>query len=223
MNLCNKIKDFFGVNNTQTNTGGIDMNKDFAKAIEERRTYYGLSKETVVSNDRIKEVVEHAVKYTPSAFNSQSARVVVLLEKEHDKLWSITMEALRKVMPEENFKSTEDKINSFASAYGTILYYEDQNVVKSLQEQFALYKDNFPVWSQQSSGMLQLVIWVALENEGFGASLQHYTELIEKEVAKAWDIPDNWKLIGQMPFGKPTSEPGDKEFAPVSERVRVIK
>lgn len=199
------------------------MSKDFAKAIEERRTYYGLSKETIVSDDRIKDVIEHSVKYTPSAFNSQSARVQVLLGKEHDKFWSITMEALRKIVPADNFKSTEEKINSFASAYGTVLYYEDQNVVKSLQEQFALYKDNFPVWSQQSSGMLQLVVWVALQNEGYGASLQHYTELIEKDVAKEWNIPDNWKLIGQMPFGKPTAEPGDKVFVPISERVKVVK
>jgi predicted oxidoreductase (fatty acid repression mutant protein) len=126
-------------------------------------------------------------------------------------------------VPAANFKPTEDKIKSFASAYGTVLYYEDQNVVKSLQEQFALYKDNFPVWSQQSSGMLQLVVWVAFQNEGYGASLQHYTELIEKDVAKEWNIPNNWKLIGQMPFGKPTSEPGDKEFAPLNERVKVVK
>lgn len=199
------------------------MNKDFARAIEDRRTYYGLSKEAVVSNERIKEIVEHAVKHTPSSFNSQSARVLVLLEKEHDKFWNITMEALRKVVPAESFQATEEKINSFAGAYGTVLFYEDQNVVKALQDQFVLYKDNFPVWSQQSSGMLQLVIWVALENEGYGASLQHYTELVEKEVAKEWNVPDNWKLIAQMPFGKPISEPGNKDYAPLEERVKIYK
>lgn len=199
------------------------MNEDFAKAIEERRTYYGLSKEVVASDDRIKEIIEHGVKFTPSAFNSQSARVQVLLGKEHDKLWNITKEALRKVVPADSFKQTEEKIDSFANAYGTVLYYEDQNIVKSLQEQFAAYKDNFPVWSQQSNGMLQFAIWVALENEGFGASLQHYTELIEKEVAKEWNIPGNWKLIAQMPFGKPTSEPDDKEFVPLAERVKIVK
>jgi predicted oxidoreductase (fatty acid repression mutant protein) len=201
----------------------MNMNKDFARAIEDRRTYYGLSKEAVVSNERIKEIVEHAVKHTPSSFNSQSARVLVLLEKEHDKFWNITMEALRKVVPAESFQATEEKINSFAGAYGTVLFYEDQNVVKALQDQYALYKDNFPVWSQQSSGMLQLVIWVALENEGYGASLQHYTELVEKEVAKEWNVPDNWKLIAQMPFGKPISEPGNKDYAPLEERVKIYK
>ncbi len=30
-------------------------------------------------------MIYHAVKHTPSAFNSQSARVVVLLGEQHDK------------------------------------------------------------------------------------------------------------------------------------------
>lgn len=222
MTLFEKVKDLFGVENTQT-TGGLEVSKDFAKAIEDRRSYYGLSKDFVTSDDKIKEVIEHAVKYTPSAFNSQSARVLVLLGKEHDKFWNITMEALRKIVPEDSFQPTADKINSFASAYGTVLFYEDLSVIRSLQEQFALYADNFPVWSQQSSGMLQLVVGVALQNEGFGSSLQHYSELVEKEVAKEWNIPETWKMIGQMPFGKPTSEPGEKNFAPLNERVRVLK
>lgn len=198
------------------------MSKDFFTAVADRRSYYGISKEAVVSDDRIKEIIEHAVKYTPSAFNSQSTRVVLLLGKEHDKLWNITMEALRKIVPADNFSSTEDKINSFKNGYGTVLYFEDNSVVESLQKQFELYKDNFPIWSEQSSGMHQFVIWTALEIEGFGASLQHYNELIENDVKKEWNIPENWKLIGQMPFGKPTAKPGEKQFSPLEERIKVF-
>jgi len=199
------------------------MTKNFFEAVTERRTFYGISKDEVVSDDRIKEIVEHAVKYTPSAFNSQSARVVLLLGKQHDRFWNITLESLRKVVPAENFKPTEDKINSFKSGYGSVLYFEDQNVVKYLQEQFATYKDNFPIWSQQSSGMLQLVVWTALQNEGFGASLQHYTELIEADVKKEWNIPGNWKFIAQMPFGKQTAQPDEKQFQISSEHIKVFK
>lgn len=199
------------------------MKKDFYEAIEKRRTFYGISKEAVVSDDRIKEVIEHAVKHTPSAFNSQSTRIVLLLGDKHDKLWSITKESLRKIVPEDKFESTEEKINSFASGYGTILYFEDMSVVEDLQKQFALYKDNFPIWSQQSSGMHQFVIWTSLEIEGFGASLQHYNELIEEDVKKEWDIPNNWKLIAQMPFGKPVVNPDEKQYKPLEDRIRIIK
>ncbi|MCB2289791.1 nitroreductase family protein [Clostridium sp. CS001] len=199
------------------------MKKDFYAAVSARRSVYGISKEEVVSDERIQEVIEYAVKHTPSAFNSQSARIVLLLEKQHDKLWDITKEALRKIVPVDQFSSTEDKINSFRSGYGTVLFFEDNSIVESLQEQFATYKDNFPVWSSQSSGMHQYVIWTALEIEGFGASLQHYNELIELEVKKEWNIPDNWKLIAQMPFGKPVVEPDEKQFQPLEQRIKVFK
>lgn len=199
------------------------MKKDFYTAVEDRRTFYGISKETVISDDRIKEVIEHAVKHSPYAFNSQSGRVVLLLGKHHDKLWDIAKEALRKVVPADQFSSTEDKINSFQSGYGTVLFFEDNSVIEGLQQKFALYKDNFPIWSQQASGILQYVIWTSLEVEGFGVSLQHYTELIEAEVKKEWNIPNNWKLIAQMPFGKPTAEPNEKQFQPLEERIKIFK
>ena len=199
------------------------MKKDFYAAVSDRRSFYGISKEEVVSDKRIQEVIEYAVKHTPSAFNSQSARVVLLLEKEHDKLWDITKEALRKIVPTDQFSSTEDKINSFRSGYGSVLFFEDNSIIQSLQEQFATYKDNFPVWSSQSSGMHQYVIWTALEIEGFGASLQHYNELIEDEVKQEWSIPSSWKLTAQMPFGKPVVEPDEKQFQPLEHRIKVFK
>jgi predicted oxidoreductase (fatty acid repression mutant protein) len=199
------------------------MSKDFLTAIKDRRSYYEIAKEATIPDSRLKEILAHAVKHTPSAFNSQSARVVLLLGSQHDRLWDMTKEALRKIVPPEQFSTTEEKINGFRSGYGTVLYFEDQKVVEGLQQQFALYKDNFPVWSLQSSGMLQLVIWTALENEGFGASLQHYNELIETDVKKAWNIPDHWKLLAQMPFGKPTAQPGEKDYSPLDERFKIFE
>ncbi len=199
------------------------MSKDFLSAIANRRTYYAINKDFVVSDDKVKEVIDYAVTHTPSAFNSQSARVVLLLGDHHDKLWEYAKDALRKIVPAEQFPDTEDKINSFKAGYGTVLFFEDNAVVEGLQERFSLYKDNFPVWSQQSNGMLQLVVWTALEAEGFGASLQHYSELIDADVKKEWNLPHNWKFIGQMPFGKPTAPPSEKPMLPLDVRVKVFK
>ncbi|WMX57846.1 nitroreductase family protein [Peribacillus sp. R9-11] len=199
------------------------MTKDFYTAIKERRSYYGINKEVQVSDDKIKDIVEFAVKYTPSAFNSQSARLVVLTGEAHDKLWDITTETLRKAVGEGDFTGTQQKMDSFKSGYGTVLFFEDKAVVKSLQEQFALYADNFPIWSQQASGMHQLVVWTALETEGLGATLQHYNPLIDDEVKNEWNIPSNWKLIAQMPFGNPTAPVGEKEFQPLEDRVKFFK
>ncbi|GEN36170.1 MULTISPECIES: nitroreductase family protein [Aneurinibacillus] len=199
------------------------MAKDFYSAVENRRSVYGISKDPVISDEKIQEVISHAVKHTPSAFNSQSARVVVLLGEHHDKLWDITKETLRKIVPEDKFVPTEEKMNAFRSGYGTVLFFEDTSVIEKFQQDFALYKDNFPIWSQQSSGMLQYVVWTALELEGLGASLQHYNPLIDDDVRKEWNVPSSWKLLAQMPFGKPTAPPGEKLFQPLEERIKVFK
>ena len=107
--------------------------------------------------------------------------------------------------------------------YGTVLFFEDQKVVKGLQEAFPAYQENFPGWSLQTSAMHQLAIWVMLEDVGFGASLQHYNPLIDEEVRRAWDLPEHWHLIAEMPFGLPLGKPGEKEFQPLEERVRIFK
>jgi predicted oxidoreductase (fatty acid repression mutant protein) len=200
------------------------MEKSFMDAVKGRRTYYALGKEQVVGNDRIVDIVNEAVKYVPSAFNSQSARVLVLFGEHHDRLWDIAKAELKKIVPAEGFPATEEKINgAFRSGYGTILYFEDMNVVEGLQQQFPAYKDNFPVWSNHSSGMLQFTIWTSLEMAGLGASLQHYNPVIDGAVKAEWGIPDNWKLIAQMPFGKPLAQPGPRDFSPIEERVKVYK
>ena len=199
------------------------MPKDFYQALKDRRTYYAISKQSDLSDERIVELVADAVKHSPSAFNSQSARVIVLLGGEHDKLWNLTKEELRKIVPAEQFAATEQRIGGFAAGYGTVLFFEDYNVVKTLQDQFATYKDNFPIWSHHSSGMLQHIVWTSLVNEGLGASLQHYSPLIDEAVQREWNVPAGWKLVAQMPFGKPTAEPGEKQFQPVEDRVVVYK
>jgi len=199
------------------------MTKNFFESVEDRRSIYGISSEAVVSDERIQEIIEFAVKHAPTAFNSQSGRAVLLLGEEHKALWNLTTETLRLVSSAADFSGTEEKMRSFASGHGTVLFFEDENVVKGLQEQFASYADKFPEYALQSSGMLQYIVWTGLEAEGFGATLQHYSPLIDEEVKQKWDLPESWKLIAQMPFGKPTAPAGDKEFQPLEERVKVFK
>ena len=210
------IDRIFGSTKNETSTD----KKGFYEDVKARRSIYGIGKERLISDEKLQEVIEYAVKHTPSAFNSQSARVLVLLDENHTKLWNeITKETLRAIVPADQFEATEGRMNGFAGGYGTVLFFEDQDVIKGLQEKLPTFADNFPKWSQHSSGMLQFVIWTALEKEGLGASLQHYNPLIDDQVKEEWDVPCNWELIAQMPFGNPTAPPGEKEFQPVEERV----
>ena len=200
------------------------MERTFCEALQHRRSYYSITNQSPVSDEEIQRIVDYAVMHVPSAFNSQSTRVVVLLGESHKKLWKIVKDALKKIVPEEAFAQSEQKIdNCFASGYGTVLFFEDQLVVKGLQEAFPLYQENFPGWSLQTSAMHQLAVWTMLEDAGFGASLQHYNPLIDEEVRREWHLPEHWHLIAEMPFGTPGGGPGTKEFKPLEERVKVFK
>lgn len=200
------------------------MSNKFLDLVKQRRSYYAISPEAVISDNKLEQLIADAINYTPSSFNSQSSRVVVLLGENHNKLWDgITKETLRAIVPADSFAATEERLAGFNNGYGTVLFFEDQDVISHLQEQFALYSDNFPIWSNQSSGMLQFVVWTALTEEGYGASLQHYNPLIDEQVKAEWNIPASWKLIAQMPFGKQAAQPGEKEFAPIETRLKVVK
>ena len=72
------------------------MKNDLRKAIENRRTYYSISDKSPVTDDQIKEIIDFAVLHVPSAFNSQSTRIVLLLDKSHKKLWNIVKNTLKK-------------------------------------------------------------------------------------------------------------------------------
>ncbi|MDO5357255.1 MAG: nitroreductase family protein [Conchiformibius sp.] len=192
------------------------------QAAETRRSVYALNKELPVSKEQITQIVEHAVKHTPSAFNSQSTRIVVLFGAEHEKLWDITINELRKIVPAENFQPTEEKLNMFKAAAGSVLFFEDENVVKGLQEQFPAYAAGFPVWAGHSDAMSQYAIWTAFAVAGVGANLQHYTPIIDAEVAKTWNLPANWKMSAQLVFGGIAAPAGEKQFQAVEERLKVF-
>ncbi len=190
----------------------------FLEAVEKRRSIYTIENDCPVSDDEIAGIVKKALAETPSAFNSQTGRVVLLLGAHHHKLWDLVLEALKPVTSPERLAATQQKIAGFAAGHGSILFFEEQETIAKLQAQFALYKEHFPGWSMQASGMLQFVVWTALADAGVGATLQHYNPLIDAAVRTAWNIPASWKLVAQMPFGRPTASAGPKERMAMEKR-----
>jgi len=103
-----------------TTTTTMSAQKSFLDAVKERRTYYALNKEAPISDKRITEIAEQAVLHVPSSFNSQSTRLVVLLNKDHDTFWGHVLDVLKPLVPEDKFPSTAERINGFKGAYGTV-------------------------------------------------------------------------------------------------------
>lgn len=200
------------------------MERTMKEALMHRRSYYSITDSSPVTDEAIENIVKFAAEYIPSAFNSQSARLVLLLGDNHKKLWDIVKSVLKVQITPEAFMKTEAKIEaSFASGYGTVLFFEDMETVENLQKNFPLYADKFPSWSDQTSAMHQLTVWTLLEDAGFGASLQHYNPLIDQPVRDEWNLPRSWRLVSQMPFGMPLEQPGQKTNLPLDQKVKVFK
>lgn len=201
----------------------------FLEELKNRRSIYALGRNTEVSDEKIVEVIKEAVRQSPSAFNSQTTRVLILMNDEASAFWNelvaTDLEATMKEQgaPEEAIAGTKEKLASFGASKGTALFFEDQDVVKGFQEQFALYADNFPVWSEQASGITSVNAWTALSSElGLGANLQHYNPVIDASVIAKYNVPASWKLRGQLNFGSIEAPAGDKEFMNDEDRFKVI-
>ncbi|NUF23147.1 nitroreductase family protein [Acinetobacter oleivorans] len=194
----------------------------FLDKIKNRRTIYAIGKNVALDRTKIEETIREAVKHSPSSFNSQSSRVVTLYGESHTKFWNLVREALRKIVPADSFAGTNAKIDSFVAGVGTVLFYEDQAVIKSLQEQFELYADNFPVWSEHSTAIAQFATWTALSELGLGASLQHYNPIVDADAAEAFDVPANWKLRAQLVFGSVEAPAGEKAFINDADRFKTF-
>lgn len=192
--------------------------------MEQRRSNYDLTDKLSLSEDQLNDLLAQALQLAPTGFNSQSPRIVLALGQRHRFLWDTVLAGIKREIGEtEAFEKSKQKIADLSNSAGTILFFEDEAIDDDLKQRFPLYAQNISTWAQQSQGMLQLTVWTALAEAGMGASLQHYSELIEADIKEAWNINPQWRLIGQMPFGVPSSMPSPKKKIPGQERMLVLK
>lgn len=185
-------------------------------SLKKRRTHYDIKKELPISQDQLIQLVQEVTELVPDSLNMKSARVVIALNDKQDELWDTIYDAF-------GGKVEREKIDSFKAGHGTILFFYDKDVVENMSDTYPFAKDKFPTWSMQANAMLQLAIWSALKEKNIGASLQHYNPVIDEPVRALFDLPQNWVLNAQMPFGAIGSEPEAKEKEDISQRVIVKK
>ncbi len=195
------------------------MKMKLEEAILNRRSIRTLEKFAQLSSQKIEAVVEVA-RHAPNSYNMQGSRAVVLMDDANDRFWDITEKELRKVTPPDGFARTQKKLDGFRGGNGTILFYEDMELVEQMKENFPLYADKFDHWAQQNNAIFEYSIWLTLHAEGIAASLQHYNPLVDEAVQKEWNISPDWLMIAQMPFGKAAEEPAPKSLKPIEEIVR---
>ena len=128
-----------------------------------------------------------------------------------------------KTAPPEKSNAIRKRISSFAQAHGSLLFFDDMDIISNLKEKMPLYAENFANWASQSNAMLQVMIWIALAQQKIGANLQHYNPLIDDEVHNTFETPDSWKLVAQMPFGGVTTQPLPHYFEDIEAKFVIKK
>lgn len=178
-----------------------EQTPSFLDEMQKRRSYYELSNRVSLSPEYLTQLIKDATRCCPSALNSQSARVVILLEHSHQRFWEMVENTQRHSVASVVWESVAHKINRCASAFGTVLFFEDQQVIQSLQSRKPLQAEDFQLWSEQTTGMVQYAVWTAIASTGLGASIHHYNPSIDRATTELFSLPEHWQLKAQLVFG----------------------
>ena len=196
---------------------------NYIDIIKQRRSVYDLHKHLPISENKLMRILEDVITESPTAFNMQSSHVIVLMDGQHERLWNIVTKTLKDIVPSNEFEPTQKKMDMFSNAKGTILFFENTQIIEQLKLDYPLYKDQFDNFALRGMGILQGNIWNALAEVEIGASLQHYNPLIDEAVKEEWDVPEHYQLSAQMVFGGIGSIAEPKEKVDVHTRINLYK
>lgn len=97
------------------------MSAEYLDIMAKRRTIYELKNESPISDDRIQDILKHALLHVPSAFNSQTTRIVLLVKEEHIKLWQIVKHIIKAKVPAEAWPASKQRLSKFQAGYATVI------------------------------------------------------------------------------------------------------
>ena len=187
---------------------------EYQDAIAARHSAYMLDdriEDAGVSADDVLAMLRSIAPKVPSSYNSQSARLILLTGEDHRRFWGIVEDVLRaKVNDDKRFARTEVKLRGFAAAAGTVLFYEIDSVTEGLKETYPSYADVFPTWAEHGNAMIQFAVWTGFFDLGLAANIQHYNPIIDARVADEFSVPEGYRLVAQMVFGRETQVPAGK-------------
>ncbi|CAH01116.1 nitroreductase family protein [Kluyveromyces lactis] len=181
--------------------------KQFLKAIAARRTIYALKPElpSGVSINDVQEVVQAIVKDTPTSFNCQGNRAIILTGETHKSVWDSVVNAIEGDNGKKRPASARDE------AFGSIIFLTDDKTTEKLQADFPAWSAIFPSFAEHSSGAAQISTWTAIELLGLGGHLQHYNGYVKAALPEG-AIPQEWTVQAQLVFGLPAAEAGEKTY-----------
>ena len=195
----------------------------FLELAEDRRTIYALGKNTDLSQEEIEEQIRKVVKQVPTAFNSQTTRVVVLFDEANEKFWDHIYDVQKDVIQGEMWDMMSGVMVGAKDAVGTVLFFEDLDAVEQMPAQGVREE----AYKQNNNANAQYALWLAFREMNLGASLQHfnvgYNHGFDKGTKEMFDLPESYEMLAQMPFGSIEQEVEAKDHIDTNEQVKVFK
>ena len=198
------------------------LSEQFIDQLYKRRSIYRLGKRIQQSQSEIATQIQAVIESCPSPANSQSTSVVILMGPSHLQFWQMVESTHLRHTPSTMQSALKEKIQACCDSYGTVLFFEDQQVIERLQKSYPFKAQRFVSWSEQVSGMAQYAVWVALANMSLGAALHHYHPEIDYDLREMFNLSKHWKLKAQLVFGSIEQEVDAKEISYMPDRIKLF-
>lgn len=189
---------------------------------QQRRSVYDIGTNTDVTAQDVYGKLAELAPELPSAFNAQTTRIVVVSGEAHLKVWDIIDATQQAGISAELYAGLAPRFARAKKGLGTVLLFEDRASVEAMPtspQRRECYKEN-------NHGIAVFAIGLILTELGLGASLQHhnigYEQGFDKEIREYLELPADWELLAEMPFGSIEATPADKPKISVAEQVRHI-
>lgn len=195
----------------------------FTELVQSRRTRYAIGNNTDVSKETVIARIREVAREIPTALNSQTSRLVLVFGEDNEKLWRYILDVQKDVMPAAMWEKMSGVMEVAKGAFGTVLFFEDLDAVAT---NMPLQPARAEAYKQNNNANVQFATWLALTELGLGASLQHmnvgHAEGYDKGILEMFNLPANYELIAQMPFGSIEGEANPKQYIADDVRVQVI-
>ncbi|MFC3417921.1 nitroreductase family protein [Salinicoccus hispanicus] len=194
----------------------------FTELLEKRRSIYVLGTESKYSTQEISDRIGEVVKQVPSAFNSQTTRVVVLFDEANHAFWDHIYAVQKDILEGEIWDMMSGVMTGAKNGVGTVLFFEELDAVKKMPTNVVRQE----AYKQNNNANAQYAVWLALAEMDLGATLQHfnvgYEQGFDKGTKALFDLPESYEMLAQMPFGSVEQEAGKKEHIETNVQTRVI-
>lgn len=195
----------------------------FLDLVTKRRSVYALGANSEYSQKEIENRIREVVKQVPTAFNSQTTRVVVLFDEANNKFWDHIYDVQKDILEGGMKEWMSGVVAGAKNGIGTVLFFEDLDAVKQMPTQGTRTE----AYKQNNNANAQYGVWLALTELNLGASLQHfnigYEQGFDKATREMFNLPETYEMIAQMPFGSIEQEISEKEHIDGNVQVRVFK